>query len=110
MQHEVTIGIPMYRAENSIGECLNSALAQSYPYIEFLVIDDASDDSSVKIVSQTQKEHPRGKNIRIIQHSQNAGIGETRNHLIGESKTKYFLLSTNSIKLFIYLSYFISKK
>jgi len=106
MQHEVTIGIPMYRAENSIGECLNSALAQSYPYIEFLVIDDASDDSSVKIVSQTQKEHPRGKNIRIIQHSQNAGIGETRNHLIGESKTKYFffldaddIITENAIEL-----------
>ena len=50
MQHEVTIGIPMYRAENSIGECLNSALAQSYPYIEFLVIDDASDFSWMQMI------------------------------------------------------------
>ena len=90
MENDVTIGIPLYRAEKFIKDCLNSALAQTYKFIDFLVIDDACDDYSAEIVSQMQTEHPRGKNIRIIRHAQNVGIGETRNHLIAEAKTKYF--------------------
>ena len=89
MGNDVTIAIPLYRAEKYIKECLNSALAQSYPHIDFLVIDDACDDGSVDIVVQMQTEHPRGKDIRLIRHTQNVGIGETRNHLIAEVKTKY---------------------
>ena len=89
MGNDVTIAIPLYRAEKYIKECLNSALAQSYSHIDFLVIDDACDDHSVDIVVQMQKEHSRGKDIRLIRHTQNVGIGETRNHLIAEAKTKY---------------------
>jgi glycosyltransferase involved in cell wall biosynthesis len=89
MSNDVTIGIPLYGAEKYIKDCLNSALSQSYPNIDYLVIDDACDDSSVEIVSQIYREHPRGKNIRLIHHVRNAGIGETRNHLIAETNTKY---------------------
>ena len=98
MGNDVTIAIPLYRAEKYIKECLNSALAQSYPYIDFLVIDDASDDCSVDIISQIQVEHPRGKDVRLVRHSQNMGIGETRNHLLSEAKTKYlFFLDADDI-------------
>lgn len=106
MGNDVTIAIPLYRAEKYIKECLNSALAQSYPHIDFLVIDDACDDHSVDIVVQMQKEHSRGKDIRLIRHTQNVGIGETRNHLINEAKTKYLFfldaddtISENAIQL-----------
>ena len=98
MGNDVTIAIPLYRAEKYIKECLNSALAQSYPHIDFLVIDDACDDHSVDIVVQMQKEHPRGKSIRLIRHTQNVGIGETRNNLIKETKTKYlFFLDADDV-------------
>lgn len=98
MVNDVTIGIPLYRAEKFIKECLNSALAQTYPYIDFLVIDDACDDHSAEIVSQIQTEHPRGENIRLIRHAQNVGIGKTRNHLIAETQTKYlFFLDADDV-------------
>ncbi len=98
MNNDVTIGIPLYRAEKFIKDCLNSALDQTYQFIDFLIIDDACDDYSAEIVSQMQTEHPRGKNIRIIRHAQNVGIGETRNHLIAETKTKYlFFLDADDV-------------
>lgn len=98
MMHDVTIGISIYRAEKYLRDCLNSVLSQSYPNIDILLIDDASDDSSVEIVTQMQAEHPRGKDIRLIRHVQNVGIGETRNHLIAETKTKYlFFLDADDI-------------
>ena len=106
MENDVTIGIPLYRAEKYIKECLHSALSQSYPYIDILLIDDASDEGSAEIVSQIQAEHPRGKHIRLIRHVQNEGIGVTRNHLIAEAETKYFffldaddIISENAIQL-----------
>lgn len=106
MHNDVTIGISLYRAEKYIKDCINSVLSQSYPYIDILVIDDASDDGSAEIVSQIQVKHPRGKYIRLIQHTQNEGIGETRNHLIAEAKTKYFffldaddIITENAIQL-----------
>lgn len=98
MSNDVTIGIPLYRAEKYIKNCLNSALAQTYPYIDFLVIDDASDDNSVEIVNQIKSEQSRGESIRLIRHAQNVGIGETRNHLIAETNTKYlFFLDADDI-------------
>ena len=98
MKNDVTIGIPLFRAKKYVETCLNSALAQLYPYIDFLVIDDACDDHSVDIVLRLQIEHPRGKNIRLIRHTHNAGIGETRNHLIAEAKTKYmFFLDADDV-------------
>ena len=106
MENDVTIGIPLYRAEKYIKNCLNSALAQTYPYIDFLVIDDASDDNSVEIVNQMKAEHSRGESIRLIRHEYNLGIGETRNHLIDETHTKYLFfldaddkITANAIQL-----------
>lgn len=98
MGNDVTIAIPLYKAEKYITECLNSALAQSYLYIDYLVIDDGCDDATADIVLRLQLEHPRGKNIRIIRHPQNFGIGKTRNHLIDEIKTKYlFFLDADDV-------------
>ena len=106
MTNDVTIGIPVYRAEQYIANTLNSALNQTYSNIDFLVIDDCSDDRSLEIVQDFQQHHPRGKNIRIIRHEHNQGIGKTRNHLIDEAKTKYFFfldaddtISENAIQL-----------
>lgn len=106
VSNEVTIGIPIYNAERHVRKALESALSQTYMGIEFLVCDDASMDSSVAIVEEYQCEHPRGKNIRLIRHAQNVGIGETRNHLIAEAKTKYFffldaddMMAENAIQL-----------
>lgn len=97
-QYEVTIGIPIYNSEQFVRKVLDSALSQTYNEIEFLVCDDASTDSSVAIVEKYQREHFRGKDIRLLRHTQNMGIGETRNHLISEAKTKYlFFLDADDV-------------
>ena len=98
MFNDVTIGIPLFRAKKYVETCLNSALAQSYIYIDYLVIDDGCDDATVDIVFRLQLKHPRGKNIRILRHPQNLGIGKTRNHLIDETRTKYlFFLDADDV-------------
>ena len=54
MKYDVTIGIPVYRSEAYISRTLESALNQTYPSIEFLLIDDAGGDGSIAIMQELQ--------------------------------------------------------
>jgi glycosyltransferase involved in cell wall biosynthesis len=87
--YEVTIGIPIYNAEKYIQQCLESALAQTFDSIEFLVIDDCGTDCSMEIVCEYQQVHPRGKDIRIVRQPDNLGIGQARNRILDEALGKY---------------------
>lgn len=48
-QPEVSILIPCYNAERYLRECLESALAQTHPRTEIIVVDDGSSDASVAL-------------------------------------------------------------
>ena len=71
MQYEVTIGIPVYNVEKYIRQTMNSVLAQTFNSIEFLICDDCGTDSSIDIIKEYQRSHPRGVDIRIVRQPQN---------------------------------------
>lgn len=85
----VSIGIPVYNVEPYIERCLLSVINQSYQNIEVLVVDDCGNDHSMQIVNNIKLSHANSKNIRIIKHPHNKGIGEARNTIIKECKGKY---------------------
>ena len=89
MTYEITIGIPIYNKEKYIALTLETALAQTYQSIEFLVLDDRGTDGSMDIVREYQQTHPRGKDIRIVSQPHNMGIGEARNRILEEARGKY---------------------
>lgn len=90
MEYEVTIGIPVYNIEKYIRLTMDSALAQTFPSIEFLVCDDCGTDGSIDIVREYQRSHPRGSDIRILRQPRNMGIGEGRNRMMAEARGRYF--------------------
>ena len=89
MHYDVTIGIPVYQVENYIKRTMESVLSQTYPNIEFLVVDDGSTDRSLEIIKSLQSNHPRGSDINIIVHDENKGVSEARNHIIDEARGDY---------------------
>ena len=89
MKYDVTIGIPVYRSEAYIRRALESALNQTYPSIEFLLIDDAGGDGSLAVMQEIQQTHQRGADIRIISHDGNLGVSASRNQMIEEAKGEY---------------------
>lgn len=106
MRYDVTIGIPVYKAEPYIRKTMESALSQSYPSIEFLIIDDGGEDSSVNIIKDIAASHPRGNDIHIVTHSQNQGVSASRNQIIDEAQGGYLyfldaddVISENAIEL-----------
>lgn len=86
----VTIAIPVFNAETTVGRSLLSALDQDFalPY-EVLVIDDCGTDRSMEIVQQTADHHPRCNTVRTVRHPENRGLGAARNTAIDEARGKY---------------------
>lgn len=89
MEYEVTIGIPLYNAERFIRPTLESALAQTFPSIEFLIVDDCGTDGSAEIVKDMQTGHPRGNDILLVRQPRNMGVGPARNRIIDEARGRY---------------------
>jgi glycosyltransferase involved in cell wall biosynthesis len=66
MTERVSLVIPAYNAEGYIAEAIDSALAQDYPGLEVIVVDDGSTDS-------TGDELSRYANRIVVHHQPNAG-------------------------------------
>lgn len=98
MKYDVTIGIPMYNVTDYIKRTMESALSQTYQNIEFLVLDDGSDDGTLAIVRQLQTCHLRGNDIHIITHSENLGVSIARNRILEEAQGEYlFFLDSDDV-------------
>jgi glycosyltransferase involved in cell wall biosynthesis len=54
----VSIIIPAYNVQDYIEECINSALNQTYPNIEIIVVDNNSTDQTLEIVKDFKRRHP----------------------------------------------------
>lgn len=108
MNYDVTIGIPVFEAEKYLSRSLESALAQTYSSIEFLLVDDGSTDGSVSMIRDYQNHHSRGADIRIIHHDQNRGVSAARNRIIEEASGIYLyfmdaddVIAENTISLLV---------
>ena len=75
MRPSVSILIPCFNAERWIGQAIESALAQSWPNKEVIVVDDGSTDGSAEIASGY------GERIRF-ERAPNRGSNPTRNRLL----------------------------
>lgn len=81
----VTIITPMYNSEKYIKNTIESVLRQTYQNWEWIIIDDASIDSSLKIVQNFVEKDNR---IKIIKKDNNSGQANSRNLGLKKSKGK----------------------
>lgn len=82
----VSVIIPCHNAAAYLAEAIESALAQTYPVIEVVVIDDASTDGSYDIA---QKYVPR---IKLLHNRHNRERAWSRNRAIAESIGEHIAL------------------
>lgn len=81
----VSVVIPVYNAEEYLGECVESLLAQTLYDAEFIFVDDGSSDNSLEILRMYQK---LDKRISIYtQKNQYAGVA--RNNGVRRAKGRY---------------------
>lgn len=75
MNELVSIIIPIYNAEKTLSNSINSILMQDYKNIEVILVDDGSKDNSLKICEDIAIADSR---VKVI-HTKNQGSGPARN-------------------------------
>lgn len=80
----VSIIIPCYNTEAFIEDAIKSAINQIYNNIEIIIVDDASIDKSLEIISSI-----KDSRIRFIHLDTNKGIANARNVGLDNAKGDY---------------------
>ena len=84
MSELVSVIVPVYNSEKSIRACADSLLRQNYRPCEIIAIDDASKDSTYRILS-------RMAGITVVRHERNVGLAATLNDGFARAKGRYVL-------------------
>lgn len=83
----ISIVIPVYKSEKTLGSCLESLLAQTYGEIELICVVDGSPDRCGEICDHYAEVDPR---IRVIKR-ENGGVSSARNRGIEEAVGEYLM-------------------
>lgn len=81
----VSVIVPIYNAEKTLAECLDSLLAQTLGDIEIICVDDGSRDASAGICDAYAGRDGR---IRVIRQ-ENGGAGTARNTGLAAARGEY---------------------
>ncbi|WP_415344667.1 glycosyltransferase family 2 protein, partial [Clostridium perfringens] len=82
---KVSIIMPVYNMENTIGKSIESILRQTYKNIELIIVDDGSKDDSYSICQNFSKKDSRIKVFR----TENRGSGPARNYGIEQASGEF---------------------
>ena len=83
----LSVVIPVYNAENYIRDCLEAVVNQTYKNLEIILVDDGSDDDSLKICNEYAA---RDSRVKVYTH-QNMGVSATRNEGISYANGDYIM-------------------
>ena len=82
----VTIAIPTFNRASWLGDCVRSALSQSYRNIEVLVSDNASTDDTQRVLSEF-----RDPRLRIVTQTRNIGLMPNWNACLTAAKGEHIV-------------------
>ncbi|BAY25891.1 glycosyl transferase family protein [Calothrix sp. NIES-2100] len=88
-QEKVTVAIPTYNRADLLKRCMESVLAQDYPDLRLLVLDNASDDDTDMVVRSLAKEDQR---ITYIRHEKNIGFARNWQRIIEVNQSPYLTI------------------
>lgn len=88
-QPKASVIIPAYNSAATIEKCLGSLLAQDYPGLELIVVDDASTDDTLEKASK----YP----VKIISKTENHGAGHSRNLGVEKSSSEIIIFVDSDV-------------
>ena len=84
----ISVIVPMFNAENFIGECLTSLANQTFQNFEVIIVDDCSTDNSLNVALTFSKVF--GDRLRLAKLSANSGCpGVPRNFALEAARGEY---------------------
>ena len=89
MSQHVAIVIVNWNGRSLLETCLPAALAQTYPHVEVIVVDNGSSDGSAEWVAA------RFPQVRLLCNSENAGFAAANNLAFASTTAPYLALLNN---------------
>ena len=82
---KVSVVVPVYNAEKYLDRCVQSILAQTYPCIEVVLVNDGSKDGSLALCKKFAEQDAR---VKVVDKP-NGGAASARNVGIAEATGEY---------------------
>lgn len=83
----LSVLIPVYNVELYLQACVESILMQADEQVEIVLLNDASTDGSVQVISRLQQSWP-GR-LRVLHHDRNRGLSAARNTMLDAARGRY---------------------
>ena len=107
--YKVSILVSFFNVEDCIERCARSLFAQTYDDLEYVFIDDCSQDRSVSVLMDVARDYPnRTNDIKLIRSSRNRGVATSRNIAIENSSGEFICfvdsddwLELNAVELLV---------
>ena len=71
----ISVIIPVYNSERYLRRCVDSVIGQTYEYLEIILVDNGSTDSSGALLAEYAAKDPR---MRVVE-KENGGLSSARN-------------------------------
>lgn len=79
MEKTISIIITVFNSATSIEKCLHSLFNQTYHNLEYIFVDDGTEDESVNIIMKVLELYPKRKcQVKIFSHKSNKGVSQAR--------------------------------
>lgn len=82
---KISVIVPVYNVENTIGKCLDSIVNQTLKDIEIIVVNDGSKDKSQDIIDEYEKKYSNIKSYI----KENGGLSDARNYGLEKASGAY---------------------
>ena len=89
---KISVLVPAYNSEAFIADCIDSILNQTYSNYELIIVNDASSDSTLKVIESTIDKFKSQKHkVKIINLKFNKGVSVARNIALQNCTGEYVL-------------------
>ena len=82
----ISVIVPVYNVEGYVQPCLDALLAQTWPNLELILIDDASTDGSGGVCKACAA---RDSRVRVVRFPENRGPSAARNEGVRRAAGAY---------------------
>lgn len=89
---KISICVPVYGVEKYIARCAKSLFEQNYLDIEYVFVNDCSNDKSIEVLEDVINQYPSRRNdVIIVNHKVNKGLAAARNTAVKKSSGAFIM-------------------
>lgn len=90
MNYKVSVIVPVYKVEKFMDRCADSLLRQTLKEVEFIFVNDATPDKSMKVLKDIMEKYPlRKADVVLLEHEVNKGLPAARNTGLEHARGEY---------------------